>query len=265
MQYRQERNNMNGIKYWLISAIILITLTGCNVVTHEHEETFTLVANGLTTLTINHDEGDVQIYGVEGIDQITVTAMFTAWSDETTEHAQSFSEQNLTVDLVEENEQAFLRTSVKRGAEPEQGFIHLKIEMPSEMILEYRQNEGQLHIESMRSNLNIEHGTNHMVLKDIKGDIQITDGAGSITLEEIFGTILINNNAGATKISNSLGSANIIAGSGHVEVDEHEGDVTIRSGVGDININDVIGDVTVLESRDGAVMIENVSGEVNQP
>ena len=256
---------MNGIKCWLISAMFLVVLTGCNIITYEHEETYTLDRKGITTLTINHDEGDVKVKGVEGIEQITVTAIFTAWSDDSAEHAQTFSEKHLALDLFAEGEQAFLKTSVKRGAEPEQGFIHLEIEVPNDIAFEYRQNEGQLQIESMKADLNIQHGTNHLVLRDIQGQIQITDGAGDISLEEVSGAIVINNNAGATNVINSSGETSIIAGSGHVEMNDHKGDVTIRSGIGNITINDLDGNVTILESRDGTIVIENVSGEVNQP
>ncbi|WP_227935030.1 DUF4097 family beta strand repeat-containing protein [Alkalihalobacillus deserti] len=256
---------MIGIKRWLISAMILVALTGCNIITYEHEETFTLDGEGVTTLNINHDEGDVTVKGVEGIDQITVTAIFAAWSDDSVEHAQTFSEENLSVELFSENEEAFLKTAVNRRDKPEQGFIHLQIEVPSHVAIEYRQNEGQLQIESMRSDLNIQHGTNQLVLKDIQGNIQIIDGAGNVSLEGVSGEIVINNNAGATKVTNSIGVASIIAGSGQVEINEHEGDVTVRSGQGNIDINDVNGDVTILESRDGMVTIENVSGKVNQP
>ncbi|MFC0558153.1 hypothetical protein [Halalkalibacter alkalisediminis] len=256
---------MNGLKCWLISTMILITLTGCNIITFEHEETYTLDGKEITTFNINHDEGDVKVKGVEGIDQITVTAKFTAWSDDSAEQAQTFSENNLAVDLFAEDDQAFLKTSVKRGAEPEQGFIHLEIEVPNDLAFEYRQNEGQLQIESLRADLNLQHGTNHLVLKDIQGNIQITDGAGDITLEEVAGAIVINNNAGTTKINYSTGETSIIAGSGHVEINEHEGNVTIRSGVGNIAINDLDGNVTILESRDGTVTIENVTGEIAQP
>lgn len=256
---------MNGFKCWLLSTIILVMLTGCNIITYENEETFTLDGEGITTFNVNHDEGDVTIKGIDGIEQITVAATFTAWSDDSTEHAQTFSERNLAVDLFADGDQAFLKTSVKRGAEPEQGFIHLEIEVPSHLVVEYRQNEGQLQIESMRSSLNIQHGTNRLVLRDIEGDIQIVDGAGDIILEEVSGAIVINTNAGATKITNSVGETSIIAGSGPIEIGEHEGDVTIRSGVGSIDINDLNGDVTILESRDGTVTIENVSGEVVQP
>jgi hypothetical protein len=260
-----RRDKMNWLKQSLMGAMVLLALTGCNVITHEHEETYTLDTKEMTTFHINHDEGDVNIVGVEGTEQITVTAIFTAWSDESAEHAQTFSEKNLSVSLIEEQGQAFLKTSVKRGSNPEQGFIHLNIEMPNHLLLDYRQNEGQLKIEDLRSNITLQHGTNHLSLKGIQGDIQITDGAGNISIEEVSGEMIINNNAGMTKIINSTGEVRLIAGSGAVELKEHEGDVTVRSGVGNIDIDQVIGDVTILESSDGTVKIENVTGTIKQP
>jgi len=248
----------------LLVAFSLIALTGCNIITEEYEQTYTLDATDLIAIQINHDEGDVRITGGES-DQISVTATFTAWSDESAEHAQDFIKENLTVDLSADGSQAVLKTSVKRGNNPEQGFIHLNIEMPNNLVVDYRQNEGQLRVESMRSDLNIQHGTNHLFLNDIIGNIKITDGAGDATLEEVVGDMIINNNAGITKLVQSVGSVNLIAGSGPVDIEEHEGDITVRSGVGNININQVIGNVTILESRDGTVNIDNIIGTISQP
>ncbi|MDT8861678.1 hypothetical protein N0O92_15780 [Alkalihalobacillus sp. MEB130] len=243
----------------------LIMITGCNIVQYESEETFTLDATQLEALSINQDEGDVTITGVEGIDEVRVTATFAALSDRDVEHAKEFSENNTFLSLEEEEGIGQLITSVKRGTDIEQGFIHLHIELPPTLPIFYRQNEGQLKIVSMKSDLKVQHGSNHLTLIDIDGNVEVTDGAGHVTLENINGTISINNNAGTTSVTASNGPVRLIAGSGHIEFEDHVGDVTIRSGSGNINIVGVNGDVEILESRGGNISIEEVTGTITQP
>ncbi|KHF41788.1 hypothetical protein [Halalkalibacter okhensis] len=256
---------MNKIVSAGLLVLAIFVMTGCNIVTYENEEIFTLDSEGLEALVIDQDEGDVTITGVEGLEQIQVTATFAAMSDQDIEQAKRFSENNTSLVLEAREGNGELRTSVKRGTDIEQGFVHLEIEVPDHLPLAYRQNEGQLKILSMKSDIKLQHGSNNLTLQDIEGDVEITDGAGHVTLENVRGAISINNNAGTTNISGSSGQLKLIAGSGHVDFQDHIGDVLIRSGSGNINIVGVNGDVEILESRGGAVNIEDVTGTITQP
>ncbi|WP_332691161.1 hypothetical protein [Halalkalibacter lacteus] len=256
---------MNKIKSGLIYLLVIVTLAGCNIVSYENEETYTLDSTGLTSLTINQDEGDVTITGVEEVDQITVTATFAALSDQDIEQAKKFSEQNTTLKLTANGDTGQLTTSVKRGAEVEQGFVHLNIEVPNNLDLQYRQNEGQLKISAMKSDIRLQHGANHLSLVDIEGNVEITDGAGDVTLENMNGEVTIHNNAGTTNVFESSGVLRLVAGSGNIDFHDHQGDITIRSGGGNINVIHVDGDVTILESRGGSIIVEDITGNVTQP
>ncbi|MFC0473423.1 hypothetical protein ACFFHM_23675 [Halalkalibacter kiskunsagensis] len=256
---------MNNFMSGLIYLIAIVALTGCNIVTYEYEETYTLDSNGLSSFTINQDEGDVTITGIDNSNEITVTATFAALSDQDVEHAQKFSEQNTSLELTADGNVGQLNTSVKRGAEVEQGFVHLMIEVPNDLDLTYRQNEGQLKISGMKSDIRLQHGANHLTLVDIEGNIEITDGAGDVTLENVSGDLIINNNSGTTSVLDSSGQLRLVAGSGNIDFRNHQGDITIRSGGGNINIHTVRGDVTILESRGGSINVEDVTGNVTQP
>jgi DUF4097 and DUF4098 domain-containing protein YvlB len=256
---------MSKFKSGLIYIIALVTLAGCNIVKYENEETYTLDSNGLTSFKINQDEGNVTITGVEGVDKITVTATFAALSDQDIKQAQKFSEQNTKLELTADGEIGYLTTDVKRGAEVEQGFVHLNIEVPRELDLEYQQNEGQLNISSMKSDIRLQHGANHLSLVDIDGRVEITDGPGNVTLENVNGDVTIHSNAGTTKITESSGIVKLVAGSGHIDFRNHQGDITLRGGGGNINIQSVNGNVTILESRGGSVTIEDVTGNIIEP
>ncbi|GAE24820.1 lipoprotein [Halalkalibacter wakoensis JCM 9140] len=249
----------------LIYTTLLVGLAGCNIVTYENEEVFTLDADGLKEMVIHHEEGDVSIVGVPDLEQIEVTATFSAMSDENMEQAKQFTENNITLSLELDGTAGLLQTSVNRGTNVEQGFVHLEIEVPDHLSMIYRQNEGQLKIQSMKSDINVQHGANHLSLLDIEGNVVITDGAGNVTLENVNGDISINNNAGLTSVLTSAGPLQLVVGSGNVELQDHRGNVTIRSGSGNLLIQDIEGDVDILESRGGTVTIEEVTGTVTKP
>ncbi|WP_332633757.1 hypothetical protein [Halalkalibacter flavus] len=256
---------MNKLVSGTMLVMAVIIMTGCNIVTYDNEEVFTLDAKGLEEFVVHQDEGDVTITGVEGLDDIHVTATFAAMSDQDIEHAKTFSENNTSLLLEAEGTTGELHTSVKRGTDIEQGFVHLEIQVPDHLPLVYRQNEGQLKILSMKSDLKVQHGSNHLSIKDIEGNVEITDGAGHVTLENVHGSITINNNAGTTNVTASSGSLQLIAGSGHVDFQDHDGDIVVRSGSGNISIVGVNGDVEILESRGGTINIEDVTGTITQP
>ncbi len=248
----------------IVCIVALLALAGCNLVTYEQEESFTLDAAGLDALTIHHDEGDVTITGVEGLDEIKVLATFTVVGEEM-DQAEQFSEENMDVELTSEGTNGVLTTSVSRGAEQEQGYLHLDIEVPNHLVMNYRQNEGELHISSMNARIQLQHGSGHLTLEHIQGDVQMTDGAGNITLVNVMGDMRINKKAGKTSVTQSSGDLSIITGTGEVEIREQQGDVSIRNGAGDIDIQAVTGDVTILEKSSGTTSITDVTGNIIQP
>lgn len=244
--------------------VVLLALTGCNLVTYEQEKTYTLDANGLDTLSINHDVGDVTITGVEGLEEIVVHATFSAVGEEI-DRARQFSEENMGIELTSENSTGLLTTSVKQGTKQEQGYLHLAIEAPSRLKMNFRHSEGQLQISSMNAGVQLQHGVGHLTLEDIRGDVQLTDGAGNVTLTNVIGDTTIHSNAGRTSVTQSVGAVSITAGSGDVEVADYQGDVTIRSGTGNLNIQSILGDVKILENRSGTITITDITGNVTQP
>lgn len=252
----------------LIRSILLLTaivfIASCNVLTYETEEVDTLDADGLELLVINHEEGDVTITGVENSDEVNVSVTYAASGDEM-EAAVKFSEERLLTELTREGDVGTIRTAVKHADELEQGHVHLNIEIPHDLAIDYKQNEGLLVISSMKADMKLQHGANNMEVKDVEGDIEITDGAGNLSFSNITGNISLNKSTGRASITESIGQLNVIAGSASVEITEHEGDVTLRSGSGDIIMDEVDGDVTILGNRAGDVILTDVSGTIIEP
>lgn len=252
-------------KWSIVFLLMMLTvLSGCNFVTVEETKTIQLDASGLETFLIQHDEGDVTITGVEGLDQIEVEATLSVMSEEE-EQAKTFLEEHLSMNLTEVDEGALLTTAVTRGAEIEQGNIHLKIKVPNDLKIDYKQNEGQLKVNSMTSDLVIEHGSDHLFLDQVNGTVKITDGAGKVTLTNVSGNTTINNASGETSVTKSSGNLSSTNGSGALLVEDYQGEVTVRNGSGNIKITGVDGNVTVVESQQGSVTIEDVSGQITQP
>ncbi|GAE30788.1 hypothetical protein [Halalkalibacter hemicellulosilyticus] len=244
------------------SLALAILLVGCNLETVEQQQLLELDANNIDTFMIDHDEGDVHIRSSDSTNMIEVEATFSAISDEE-ELAAAFLERNLTLSLENVDGVAMLKSSVKRIAnESEEGDIHLQISVPAHLKVELKQNAGMLHIQGLQEELVVQHGTDSLVVEDVEANVTITDGAGSVQLMNVIGDTRINNATGQTIVTESAGNIVITNGKGDIELEGFDGTVSVRSGAGHISINQVDGDVTLIESAQGNVEIENVSGEI---
>ncbi|MFA9455744.1 hypothetical protein ACERJO_03120 [Halalkalibacter sp. AB-rgal2] len=252
------------MKHFLkISSLALaILLVGCNLETVEQQQVLELDASHIDSFLIDHDEGDVQIRSSDSANMIEVEATFSAISSEE-ELAAAFLERNLTLSLENVDGVAMLKTSIKRIAnESEEGDIHLEITVPAHLKVELKQNAGKLHIQGLQEELAVQHGTDSLVIEDVEANVTITDGAGSVQLMNVIGETRINNATGHTVVADSAGDIVITNGTGDVELEGFNGTVSVRSGAGHISINHVDGDVTIIESAQGNVEIENVTGEI---
>ncbi len=247
-----------------VSCLALLGLAGCNIQTYENEQTYTLDATGLESLVIHHDEGQVDITGVDDTNEVTVIAKFVAESEDEL-LAQQFLEEKMEASLTKEGTTGQLETYINYDVGKEQGHLDLKIEMPSHLLLDFRQNEGPLTIRSMKADMKINHGTKSIILDEIIGNVAIVDGSGGLTLNNVSGDITINKNAGKTEMTETEGELTIIAGSGDIHIDKQTGNVTLRSGSGNVNVDHVDGDVTVLANRSGTLQIANVTGKITEP
>lgn len=252
---------MNGA----ICLVAILALVGCNRwETYEGKETYTLDASGLDTFIVKQDEGEVTITGVENSDEITVDATFSVLGEEMSE-AELFSQENMALQLTSEGSVGSLTGEITRDNKQEQGYLHLNIKVPNDLLLDYRQSDGQLEIFSMKNNIQLQHGAGPLFLEDIEGDVQLTDGAGTATFTNVSGNVTMNKNAGKTTVTQSKGDLSVIAGSGDVVISDHKGDISLRSGSGDVEIESIVGNVTILEDSSGTATISNVTGTITQP
>lgn len=249
----------------IIAGVGLIgVLSACNLVTYEAEQVYTLDAGELETFVINQDQGDVTIAGVAGTAEIKVTSHVAVTSEEM-EQAEQFAERNLSLDLSSEGTTGYLTTEVHQENQTAQGGQHLTIEVPQELMIQYKQHEGELSITDVTGDLEIQHGRGAMKLERTQGNVTISDGAGTIDIVELAGDLSINANAGTIKIADSVGDVKLIAGSGDVDVSNQEGSVSVRSGSGNVTIDTVSGDVTILENREGTLTLDNIGGTITEP
>lgn len=252
------------MKRMIMFSFLLLLLTACNMASFEDEQTFTLDATGVEDFVIDHDAGEVTVTGVEGTNEITVRAVFVAESDEAL-LAEQFIADKMEASLTKDGTTATLKTKINYEASREQGQLHLDIEMPNDLAIDYRQNEGPLTMKSIYADIAINHGTKSVILEDINGNIKITDGSGGLHLKNVVGELTINKNSGNIELMNNEGDVTLIAGSADVDINTHNGNITLRSGSGNVIIDNIDGDVNVIASRKGELVISNVSGTVIQP
>lgn len=244
--------------------LLLAILSACNLVRVEEEQELSLSAEGIDTLLLELDEGDVLITGEDRMDIALQAVFFSMHEDE--EVAERFKEENMAIFLDKNENVAHLHTKIlNTNQHSVQGRIHVTLQIPIHLFLDIHQEAGALTINNVTSDININAGPGEIKLEGIAGAVKIIDGTGAIVLRNINGDYIdINNGSGALLVEDVSSNLNIISGSGDISIASIEGSVTMRSGSGDIEVDTVTGDVTVLENRSGKVDIQNVEGTILQ-
>ncbi|MBU8907787.1 DUF4097 family beta strand repeat-containing protein [Desertibacillus haloalkaliphilus] len=243
----------------LVGAFVL---SACNLVTVEEEKQLSLASEGIELLSLDLDEGDVEVIGESAREQIDVIALVTAVA-ETEEEAIDFKDVNTEITLENEDGTAYLRTRVNsRSDTATEARIHVTVFVPETLDIDMKKDAGYSEMSNIAGHVAINDGVGDISLREVTGDVTITDGEGAIDIQQVSGHMTIHTNQGRLTIEEVTGDLTIIAGSGDVYVRAVDGSVSVRSGAGDIDIDDVSHDVKILENSNGEVRIENIEGSV---
>lgn len=212
----------------------------------EEVRKLSISSEGLASLSIDAGAGSMDVTGVEGLDEISVTA--TIVIDERDEDdALKFIEKRMKLSLQEKNGQAVLASHFDRkfmGFGPN-ARIDLDISVPQGMAVSIVDGSGSIDV------------TRTMA------DVSIDDGSGSIDVE-YAANVDIDDGSGSLDISHADGDVFIVDGSGSISVRHVGGSVTIDDGSGGIRVSDVEKDLIIVDDGSGGLSISDVRGRVDQ-
>jgi DUF4097 and DUF4098 domain-containing protein YvlB len=235
----------------IVLLIVLLLAVGWSIgVAAQSRETLTLAAGDLKVLRIDCGAGYLKIVGVDGLEQIDVTAVLHVSGvddDELAEYKKEF----VTLRLEKSSAKAELTAKIEEEFTLSSLFGHnndaridLDVRVPRRLALAIDDGSGDIDIRDCDGNLDLEDGSGDIILAKIGGVLTIDDGSGDIELEDAGSDVAVDDGSGEIRLQRVLGSVTIDDGSGGIEIDGVEKDVTIEeAGSGGVSIHNVKGKV----------------------
>ncbi|MEL7187030.1 MAG: hypothetical protein AAFN50_11455, partial [Pseudomonadota bacterium] len=183
---------------------------------NDYEETRELTLNGVNQLNIKAGAGSMDVFGVDGSDEILVKALIVVpGKDE--ERAQREIEKKMVLSLEQRGDAGYLDAWFEDGLMSwgNSGYIVLEVNVPSGMTVAIEDSAGSIEV------------------RDVAGDVSIDDGSGSIKVAGVA-NLTIDDGSGSIKVDGATGDVSIVDGSGSITVRHVGGSVTVDDGSGGI-------------------------------
>jgi hypothetical protein len=230
------------------SILLLMIFAAANAAASDYEEVreLGLGSRGIDTLRVDNGSGYVEIVGVDGLDEISITATLVL-EDTGAEKAKKIIESDLVRTLDENSDSVVLTAYFERKGLfnfGSSGLVNLDIRMPSRMHLDLDDGSGSIKIDGVHGDISVDDGSGSLALANVGGQVIIDDGSGSISARGVGGDLSIND------------------GSGSIKVHDVAGSVTVDDGSGSINVQDVENDLIIVDDGSGSLDYSGISGDV---
>ena len=231
----------------LIMTMFMASLANAAWSDYEEVRELTLDTRGIDMLNIDNGSGSIDITGVSGASEITVTATILV-PGKNEDKARKKIEEDLILTLVQDSDTAVLKAYFEQG----RGFfnfgdsasVQLDVRMPEGLHLEVDDGSGSIEVSNVRGDIILDDGSGSIKMVDVGGKVEIDDGSGSISVQGVGGDISIND------------------GSGSITVRGVAGSVTVDDGSGGIDVSDVEEDLIIVEDGSGGLDFSNINGRV---
>lgn len=239
-----------------ITALALATLIlpGCITNHHLGTESKDLLAQDIHTLKVLTGAGDLNLMGIEGLENIESTIDIYASMPENMVSAEKTTvryELSTLSDGV-----ALLEVTIPSSSTIT--WADVSVRVPDTIHIDLQDESGDVDIESIAS-ASISDSSGDISVRQINGPVSITDGSGDLELQEILGDISVNDESGDIRIQGALGVLSILDGSGDLTVNNLEGMASITDDSGDLTLHDLIGDAHITDTS-GDIRLTNIDG-----
>ena len=206
--------------------------------------------------------GSLDVFGVERIDRIKVTAAVKI-SGITQNMLQDFLDRHVLLSLKKRNRKAVLQSEFKnQNLMKADAKIDLTVEVPKSLGVKIDDGSGSIFITDLATNLKITDGSGSIEIRMTAGPISISDGSGKIELADITGNLVVKDGSGKINMVRVRGNVHVVDGSGSMTIKDIDGNVTVTDGSGSIEISDVTQNVFIKDAGSGILEIEGVKGKV---
>jgi hypothetical protein len=231
-----------------ILSIFTLGLASTSSVAYEEVRELALDASGVASFNIDAGSGSLDIVGVPGAREITLTATIRVPGTSEAKALRKI-EEDMTLTLEANSDGAELNARFKSGffGWGRTRSIDLEVRVPESMTLIIDDGTGSIDIENVRGDLTIDDGTGSLTLINVGGDVDVRDGTGSISISGVGGNISVDD------------------GTGSIDIRGVNGSVTLDDGAGSISVEDVEEDLIIVAEGAGSLTYENVRGSVREP
>lgn len=229
----------------LILAMFTASLAQAGWKDYQETRDLALDAAGITTIEIDAGAGSLEITGLSGADQVTVTAIITV-PGKSEEKAQQIIADRLELSLERNGANAVIKGGFDTngwsfGDSPS---IRLEISVPRSVSLTVDDSSGSVTITNVSGDISIDDNSGAIKMSDVGGNVRIVDGSGSIDVEGVGEDIYVDDGSGSIAISHVKGTVTLKDGSGSIDVSDVEKDLIIKNdGSGSIRYSDIRGTV----------------------
>lgn len=224
-------------------------------------------SEGLTSLDIVVGAGDLRVEGIEGLDQILVEVRIYTQTTDCDGDAEVLDDMDYELYATTDGG---ARLWVDMDDDWLGYWADVTVQAPAELALDVRDGTGDIDISGFAS-LVLDDENGDVDIEGILGDVEIEDGTGDLTLLHVGGAVSIDDGNGDLDIRDVAGPVELFDGTGDAWIEDIRADVLIEDGSGDLDLRLIDGDVTIddgtgdIDVRDvrGVVTIHDGSGDIH--
>jgi hypothetical protein len=216
--------------------------------------------SGVTSIRIENGSGRLVVTGKAGSSVVTASAVIRGSSQDVVNRVRLIADRVGDVITV-------------RADGPDRGWFggngwsaDVTVEVPSNIRLDVndgsggarlqnvgaltmRSGSGGVHVDGVAGTADLQTGSGHAELRNVRGDVTMSTGSGGITVSGVSGSVNVRS-----------------AGSGGVHVSQVTGSLHLGSiGSGSLTADDIGGDLTVDHKGSGSVSYTKVKGHIDVP
>lgn len=242
----------------ILSIVAATLLSGCvvyigngNAKDMQHEERkLALNAASLSTLLADTGAGKLEIVGETARDSVELVA-----------NIYYYDADDIRLSLQSRGTDAVLEAGFSQSFNGlNSPYIDLVVRVPANFNLKLHDGSGDTDIRGLQGDLDIEDGSGELRING-GNNANVTDGSGDLYIEQLSGNLQLEDGSGDATIRQIKGIVRVEDGSGDLTISKVGGMVTIDDGSGDIRVDDA-GGLTIINSGSGELKLNAINGPV---
>ncbi|MEO1654601.1 MAG: hypothetical protein AAFU64_13735 [Bacteroidota bacterium] len=135
--------------------------------------------------------------------------------------------------------------------------IHLVVKVPPNLLINVRDNSGDILIQNLSNDLKIKDGSGKIELKNLSGKLIISDGAGMIVASQLNDSTQVYDSSGKIVINEVNGYLKVVDTSGNVEIKSVHANMYLKDRSGNVILENIDQDLTLKDSS-GKIYLKNI-------